>query len=78
MVEMMNPEHKKQIIATLRREIGSAEGVKTFSNNLRSLNLCDLSDDVQLEKVANEGTLLTFLTFHQLGILPKLIELQYK
>jgi len=72
---MISKEHKEQIISTLKRELGSASAVKDFSNTLRSLNLCDLKDDVQLEKAAISGALSTFETYYQLGILPKLIEI---
>jgi len=72
----MTKEHKNQIIKTLTRELGSASEVKKFSESLRSLNLVDLSLDASLEKVANNGTLLTYLSFYTLGIIPKLIELQ--
>jgi len=71
----MTKEHKAQIIATLKRETGSGKAVTEFSNSLRILNLCDLSDDKQLEKAASSGMLLTLLTYHQLGLLPKLIEI---
>jgi len=74
----MTAEHKSQIIATLKRELGSSKEVKLFSETLRNLDLCDLSDDAKLERVANNGALLTYLTFYSLGVLPKLIELKNK
>jgi len=73
----MNPEHKKQIVATLKRELGSGKELTKFSQSLRDLNLVDLSQDAQLEKAANDGSLMTFLTYFSLGLIPKLIELKY-
>ncbi len=78
MVMMMSPEHKKQIIATLKRELGTAKEVSKFSNTLKDLQLIDLSKDEQLESAVNDGTLMTFLTYYSLGILPKLVEIKYK
>ncbi len=74
----MKEEHKKQIISTLKRELGSNEEVSKFSSSLRELNLCDLRDDAQLEIVANDGSLMVFLTHYSLGIIPKLLEIKYR
>ena len=71
-------DHKKQIVNTLKKELGSPSEVSKFSQSLKDLSLIDLSDDVQLEKAANDGSLITFVTFYGLGLLPKLIDLQYK
>ena len=77
-VKKMKPEHKKQVINTLKRELGSAAKVSEFSEALKVLQLIDLSDDVQLEAAVNDGSLMVFLTHYSLGIIPKLIEIKYR
>ncbi len=74
----MKADHKKQIISTLKRELGSGSALTDFSQSLRELNLVDLSQDEQLEKAASDGSLMTYLTHYSLGIIPKLIEIKYK
>jgi len=71
-------EHKQQIINTLKKELGSPSEVSKFSQSLKDLSLIDLSDDVQLEKATKDGSLITFVTFYGLGVIPKLCELKYK
>ena len=73
----MTKEHKTQIIATLKRELGSGKEVSKFSNSLKELNLIDLSQDAQLEKAVNDGSLMTYLSMYSLGVIPKLLELKY-
>jgi len=74
----MKPEHKKQIVKTLIRELGSSAEVSKFSQMLRDLQLVDLKQDAQLEKAANDGSLIIFVTYYSLGLIPKLSELKYK
>jgi len=74
----MKKEHKAQVIATLKRELGSGKEVSKFSNSLKELNLIDLSQDVQLEKAVNDGSLMAYLSMYSLGVIPKLLELKYK
>ena len=73
----MNPDHKKQIVATLKRELGSGKELTKFSQSLRDLSLVDLSKEEQLEAAANDGSLMVFLTYYGLGLIPKLVELKY-
>jgi len=73
----LTPEHKKQVIATLKRELGSGKAVSAFSQSLRELNLIDLKDEKQLESAVNDGSLMVFLTHYSLGFIPKLLELKY-
>jgi len=73
----MNKEHKAQVIATLKRELGTGKAVSEFSNSLKELQLIDLSQDVQLEKAVNDGSLMTYLSMYSLGVIPKLLELKY-
>ena len=74
----MKKEHKAQVIATLKRELGSGKEVSKFSNSLKELNLIDLSQEVQLEKAVNDGSLMAYLSMYSLGVIPKLLELKYK
>ena len=74
----LTPEHKKQIVATLKRELGSGKAVSDFSNSLKDLQLIDLSDDEQLNSAVNDGSLMVFLTHYSLGIIPKLLEIKYR
>ena len=74
----MKKEHKTQVIATLKRELGSVKEVSKFSNSLKELNLIDLSQDAQLEKAVNDGSLMTYLSMYSLGVIPKLLELKYE
>jgi hypothetical protein len=64
----------------LLEELGSSSQVKDFSESLRQLDICDLSDDTQFEKaVANEGAyIFTLLTHYQFGFIPKLLEIKQK
>jgi len=73
----MNPDHKKQVIATLKRELGSGKELTKFSQSLRDLNLIDLSNEVQLEAATKDGSLMTYLTHYSLGLIPKLLEIKY-
>ena len=74
----LKPEHKKQIIDTLKRELGTGKEVSKFSQSLKDLQLIDLSKDEQLESAVNDGSLMTYLTHYSLGLIPKLLELKYK
>ena len=75
--QKMTKEHKAQIIATLKRELGSGKAVSAFSQSLKDLQLIDLSKDEQLESAVNDGSLMVFLTHYSLGFIPKLLELKY-
>jgi len=67
---------KRQVITWLIKEMKNRETVSEFSNTLRSLNICDLKDDEQLERVATTGAINTLVAMYQMGILSKLIQVQ--
>jgi HJR/Mrr/RecB family endonuclease len=67
---------KGQVITWLMKEMKSKKAVSDFSNTLRSLNICDLKDDEQLERVATTGAINTLVAMYQMGILSKLIQVQ--
>ena len=74
----MTSSQKTHLIGFLVTELKGNENVKTFSNNLRYLNLCDLQKDEHLDKVTeNGGALLqTLVSWNQLGFIDKLVEIK--
>ena len=73
---MKSSSLKRQVITWLIKEMKNRETVSEFSNTLRSLNICDLKDDEQLERVATTGAINTLVAMYQMGILSKLIQVQ--
>ena len=69
---------RKHLIEFLIKELGGVEKVKHFSSLLKSLNLCNLTEDNDLEKVAaNGGVILqTLVTWYMLGFLDKLNDIK--
>jgi hypothetical protein len=65
-------ELRTQVIKHLKSELEKNSNVKEFSNLLRSLSICDLKDDNDLQAVATTGAIDTLLALYKLGVLNKL------
>ena len=65
-------ELRTQVIKHLKSELEKNSNVKDFSNLLRSLSICDLRDDNDLQAVATTGAIDTLLALYKLGVLSKL------
>ncbi len=73
-------EKRKQFTKFLIKELGSADSVKEFSQQLRDTDICDLRDDNDFENVTKGGApmLMSLLTWYNFGFLNKFIEIKQK
>lgn len=71
---------QESLVNFLIEELGSSESVKRFSENLRQLSLFDLRDIKDVRDVTkDEGAyLLSLVTYHQMGILDRLVYIKTK
>jgi hypothetical protein len=67
---------RTQVIKHLKTELGSPDKVKDFSNLLRSLNICDLRDDLDLKAVATTGAIDNLIALYMMGVLNKLSQIK--
>ena len=73
--------HKDKLLKLLKQQLGSNEHIKQFSNELKLLGICDLSQSkVQEYITSQEGAvyLFTLVTHYNFGLLNKLVEIQDK
>jgi len=73
-------DQKKHLVEFLKKELGSVEAVKDFSECLRQFNIADLRQDEDIVAVtANEGAYLySLVTYYQFGLFSKLKDIQNK
>jgi len=71
-------EKRKQFTEFLIKELQSVENVKSFSQSLRDLDLCDLRDDEQFENITKDGApmLMTLISYWNFGMLNKLKQIK--
>ena len=71
--------HNDKLVKFLIKELDGASNVKTFSNELKALGICDLSkSNTQQYVMSKEGSvfLFTLVTHYNFGLLNKLVQIQ--
>ncbi len=71
----MHTIRRKALTDYLVKELGKSN-TKEFSSLLRDLNICDLRDDTELEKVTHHGLIDTLVVLYKFGTLSKLYQVK--
>ncbi len=68
-------ERRKALIKHLVSELGKSS-VKDFSDSLRLLDVCNLQEEEDIEKVTQDGLIDTLVVLYKFGTLSKLVQIK--
>ena len=68
-------KRREELIKYLTSQLG-INHIRDFSEALKTLEICDLTDDIDLVTVTSTGLIDTLIVLYQFGTLTKVIEVK--